>query len=66
MKQEKSPLSQLVLRLSSPTQINPIEPQNSTQKIWPNQIITKQKYKYITYWKDTTKKIKVNFNAIWL
>ena len=38
MKQEKSPLSHLVLRLSSLTQTNHIEPQDNTQKIWPNQI----------------------------
>ena len=43
MTQGKSPLSQLVLGLSSPTQTNPIEPQDSTQNIWPNQIITRLK-----------------------
>ena len=49
---EKSPLSQLVLRL---TPTNPVLPQDRPQTIWPNQIITKQKENYITYWKNITK-----------
>jgi hypothetical protein len=64
MKPEKSPLSQLVLRFSSQTQTKPIEPHDSTQKIWPNEIITKQKEIYITDLERHHKKIKVNFNAI--
>ena len=48
---ERSPLSQLVLRLTP----NPPQPQDSPQTTWPNQMITKQKETYITYWKTTTK-----------
>ena len=55
MKQEKRLLSKLVLRLSSLTQTHAIDPQDITQKIWPNQITTKQKQKSSTFWKDTTK-----------
>uniref|UniRef100_A0A671YR74 ribonuclease H n=1 Tax=Sparus aurata TaxID=8175 RepID=A0A671YR74_SPAAU len=58
---EGSPHSQLVLRLAdlSPSDItNPGQPQSSytiTQKIRPNQIITKEKEKYTTYWNDITR-----------
>ena len=57
---ERSPLSQLVLRLAnlSPSDItNPGQPQSSytfTQKTRPNQIITKEKEKYKTNWNDIT------------
>ncbi len=54
LKPEKSPLSQLVLRLSAVT--SPQQPQDSnTNSNRPNQIINKQKEKYIEYWKETTK-----------
>ena len=57
---QKSPLSQLVLKLSdlSPSDItNPSQPQCSqtiAQKISPNQIIKKEKDKCITYWNELT------------
>ncbi len=54
LKPEKSPLSQLVLRLSAVT--SPQQPQDSNaNSSRPNHIINKQKEKYIEYWKETTK-----------
>lgn len=49
---EKSPLSQLVLSLSSS---NSTRPQDSPHTIWTHQIIEKQKEHYINYWTSTTK-----------
>ena len=56
---QSSPLSQLVIKLAdlSPSDVTKSsQPQCSyiTQKIRPNQIITKEKDQYITYWNDLT------------
>ena len=48
---ERSPLNQLVLRLTSS---NRTRPQDSPHTIWPNQIIAKAKENYINYWTCTT------------
>ena len=49
---ERSPLSQLVLRLTSS---NSTRPQDHPHTIWNNQIIAKEKENYINYWTSTTK-----------
>jgi hypothetical protein len=54
MNLEKSPLSKLVLGLSSQTQTDPTEPQDSNT-IRPNQIMRKQKDHYLTHYKEFTK-----------
>ena len=54
---EKSPLNQLVLRLSSLTPTNTIQPQDSPIQINPiriNQAITQQKQNYMTHWETQT------------
>ena len=53
---EKRPLSKLVLRLSSKTQTDHTEHQDSNT-IRPNQIMGKQKDDYLTHWKELTKKL---------
>jgi hypothetical protein len=53
MNLEKSPLSKLVLGLCSQT--HPTEPQDRNT-IRPNKIMSKQKYNYLTHWKELTKK----------
>ena len=55
MNLEKSPLSQLVLGLCSQTQTDPTEPPHSNT-IRPNQMMRKQKYNYLTHWKESTTK----------
>jgi hypothetical protein len=54
MNLEKSPLSKLVLGLCSQTQTDPTELQDSNT-IRPKQIMRKQKYNYLTHWKELTK-----------
>ena len=54
---EKSPLCQLVLRLTALTPTNTDQPQansTKTQEIRINQIISKHKENYISYWKIQT------------
>ena len=56
LKPEKSPLSQLVLRLCPENLTWSEQPRDhNTKPIRPNQIIHQQKEIYITYWKETTK-----------
>ena len=55
MSSEKSPLSQLVLRLSALIPTNTKQPQDSTsQTIRVNQIVEKHKQNYITHWDAQT------------
>jgi hypothetical protein len=45
----------LILMLNSQTTTNPAKPQDSTQTVWPKQIISQQKENDITYWENITK-----------
>lgn len=52
--QEEPPQPSIVLELTTLTPTNHTRLQDNTQPIWPNQIITKQKENYWSYWKATT------------